>query len=71
MNPDQTALSFEQSDLDPYYLQYMLPKNINRREEQTKNVLTGGKRVKQAHSELAQPHNLLRAFGVHTSIVYK
>ena len=29
LNPDQTA-PWEQSDLGPNYLQYMLPKNINR-----------------------------------------
>ena len=29
MNPDQTARS-EQSDLDPYCLQFRLPKNIRR-----------------------------------------
>ena len=33
MNPDQTA-PWEQSDLGSYCLQYMLPKNISRREEQ-------------------------------------
>ena len=32
MNPDQTA-PWEQSDLGSYCLQYMLPKNISRREE--------------------------------------
>ena len=30
MNPDQTALLLEQTDLGPYCLQYRLPKNISR-----------------------------------------
>ena len=34
------------SDLDPYILQYRLPKYIGRQEEQTTKVMTGGKRVK-------------------------
>ena len=41
MKPDQTAPK-EQSDLGPYCLQYRLPGNISRREEQTTNVVTGG-----------------------------
>ena len=45
MNPDQTAPR-KQSDLATYRLQYMIPKTINRREEQTPKVVTGGKRVK-------------------------
>ena len=32
-NPDQPAAK-EQSDLGPYCLQYRLPKNLNRQEEQ-------------------------------------
>ena len=32
MNPDLPALTREQSDLGPYDLQYMLPKDISRRE---------------------------------------
>ena len=35
MNPDQS----------PYCLQYRVPKNISRREEQTTNVMTGWQRV--------------------------
>ena len=35
MNPDQTA---PKSDLGPYCLQYMLPKNIKTREQMTKVV---------------------------------
>ena len=43
MNADQT----EQSDLGPYYFQYMLPKCINRRErEQTTIALDIGEKVK-------------------------
>ena len=41
INPDLTAPK-EQSDLVPYCLQYRLPGNISRREEQTTNVVTGG-----------------------------
>ena len=40
MNPDQTAPR-EQSDLDPYCLQYRLPKNISRQKEQTTKFITG------------------------------
>ena len=36
---------YEQSDLGPYGLQYRLPKNIGRREEQTTKVVTCRKRV--------------------------
>ena len=32
----------EQSDLDTYCLQYRLPGNISRQEEQITNVVTGG-----------------------------
>ena len=35
----------EKSDLDLYCLQYRLPKNISRREDQTIKVVTGGLRV--------------------------
>ena len=42
MNHDQTAPK-EQSDLDPYCLQYKLPKNISRGEEQMTKVLTNTK----------------------------
>ena len=31
----------EQSDLGSYYLQYRLPKNMGRQEEQTTKVMTG------------------------------
>ena len=41
MKPDQTAPPWEQSDLGPYCLQYRLPKNINRQEEQTTKFVTG------------------------------
>ena len=44
MNPYQTSPK-EQSDLGPYCLQYRLPKNISRREEQTTKAVTGGKRI--------------------------
>ena len=37
LDPDQTA-----ADLGPYRLQYKLPKNISRREEQTAKVAAGG-----------------------------
>ena len=40
MHSDQTAA------LGPYCLQYWLPKNISRQEEQTTKVMTGEKRVK-------------------------
>ena len=33
MNTDQTALSWEQSGLWPYCLQYVLPKNVNGRQK--------------------------------------
>ena len=42
----------EQSDLDPYCLQYRLPKNISRQEEQATKVVTaelGLKAVKEEH----------------------
>ena len=39
MIPDQTAPPKEQSDLGPYCLQYRLPKNISRQEEQTANIV--------------------------------
>ena len=44
--PDRTA-AFEtpKFDLDPYYLQYRLSKNISIREEQTATVKTGELRV--------------------------
>ena len=42
MDPDQTA-PMEQSDRGPFCLQYRLLKNISRREEQTTQVVTGGK----------------------------
>ena len=48
MDPDQTAPK-EQSDLGPYCLQYRLPKNISRREEQTTKVVIGGKKVNTLH----------------------
>ena len=41
MNPDQTAPK-EQSDLDPYCLQYRVTTNTSQREEQTTKVVTGG-----------------------------
>ena len=41
MNPDQTA-PVVQSDLGPYCLQYRLPENIGRQEEQMTKVLAGG-----------------------------
>ena len=44
VNPDQSAPK-EQSDFGPYFLQYRVPKNISRREEQTTKVVTGRKRV--------------------------
>ena len=44
MNPDQTAPR-EQSDLDPYCLQYRLPKSISKQDEQMTKVMTGGLRV--------------------------
>ena len=44
MNLNQTA-PCEQSDQGSYYLQYRLPQNISRREEQTVKVVVGGKRV--------------------------
>ena len=36
MNPDQSAPK-EQSDLDPYCLQYKLPKKISRREDKSRS----------------------------------
>ena len=45
MNPDQTVPKEEQSDLGPYCLQYSLPKNISRCEEQMSKVVTGGLRI--------------------------
>ena len=41
MSPDQTA-----PNLGPYHLQYTLPKNISRWEEQTTKAMTGGLKVK-------------------------
>ena len=51
MNPDKTAPFVQQSELGPYCLQYRLPKNISRREEQTTKVVTGGKLVKLIHTQ--------------------
>ena len=39
----EPRLNWEQSDLGPYHLQYRLPKNINRQEEQATKVGTGPK----------------------------
>ena len=44
MNSDQTA-PLEQSDLGPYCLQYMLHKNISRRDEKTIKVVISGNMV--------------------------
>ena len=41
-NPDQAV-----SNLGPYCLQYGLPMDISRREEQTTKVVTGGLRVEK------------------------
>ena len=38
MNPDQSALSWELSDLGPYYLQFRLPRNISRQKELAKGL---------------------------------
>ena len=45
INPDQNVPKGAVSDLRPYYLQYRLPKNLSRGEEQTTKVMTGGKRI--------------------------
>ena len=42
MNPDQTAPSWEQSDLGPYCLQYRLPKNVKPTRELWTKVVIGG-----------------------------
>ena len=42
INPYQTTSKKEQFDLGSYCLQYRLPKNISRHEEQTTKVVTGG-----------------------------
>ena len=39
---DQMTSKKEQFDLGSYCLQYRLPKNISRQDEQTTSVLTGG-----------------------------
>ena len=44
-DPDQTTSKKEQFDLGSYCLQYRLPKNISRQEEQTMKVVTGGQMV--------------------------
>ena len=46
-NTDQTVPLQTKSDMSPYCLRYWLPKNISSREEQTTNVVTGGKRVNE------------------------
>ena len=46
MNPDYRLLLVKQSDLGSHRLQYRLPKNISRQEEQTTKVGTGGLSVK-------------------------
>ena len=52
MDPDQTA-PWEQSGLGPYCLQYNLPKNIRRREQQMAKVVTGGLRVNnEIHAQI-------------------
>ena len=55
MNPDQTAPKWEQSDLVPYCLQYRLPKNISRREEQMKSC-DCGKRVNIFSDKMVWAH---------------
>ena len=40
-------MNHDQSDLGSYCLQYWLPKNMSRREEQTAKVVTGGLRVNE------------------------
>ena len=46
MHADQiTYASYEQSDLGSYCLQFWLPENVSRREEQITKVMTGGKWV--------------------------
>ena len=45
MNPDQTAPN-EQSELGPYCLQYRLPKNRSRQEQQMIKIMTRRIRVK-------------------------
>ena len=50
MNPNQTA-PMEQAHLGPYCLQYRLPKNISRQEEQMTKVVTDGLRFKYYLSE--------------------
>ena len=47
MNPYQTAP--KQSDMGPYCLQYRLPKNISRQEQQTTKVVNGGLRIKNSN----------------------
>ena len=50
--PRSDCFLMEQSDLDPYCLQYRLPKNISRQEEQATKVVTaelGLKAVKEEH----------------------
>ena len=62
MNPDQTA-PFGSSDLGPYCLQYRLPKNISRQEEQMIKVVTGWLRSKS---------NILKInFKLHSKILHK
>ena len=64
MNLEHTALLLrEQSDQGPYCLQYRLPKNISRQEEQTTKDLTGGLRVKVSiftSRQVDKPRGLLR-----------
>ena len=51
LNPDQTA-----SDQGSYCLQYMLPKNISRREENITNVVISGIRAndKECRSKISK-----------------
>ena len=68
MNPDQTAPK-EQSDLGPYCLQYRLPKNINRQEEQMTKFVTGGLWVNRQCKDLVNQFRLHNPGGRHWLLI--
>ena len=58
MDPDQT-----ESDLGPNCLQYRLPKNMSKQEEQTTKALTGGLRVNVV-KKVRRNHSLNKYAGI-------